>query len=76
MIREKMTFKDYYQSLAVKSPKVEIRDELLRELGMKYSTFYQKLRTETFDKLEREKIAAILERDVVELFPNHKPEIS
>ncbi len=74
MNTEKMTFEDYYRSLPDRSPKIEIRDELLQELDMKYSTFYQKFRTGTFDKLEREKIAAVLKREVVELFPTHNQE--
>lgn len=69
-----MTFEDYYRSLADKSPKVETRDKLLQELDMKYSTFYQKFRSGTFDKLEREKIAEVLKREVTDLFPNHNQE--
>jgi hypothetical protein len=69
--QEKMTFKDYYEAIPDKSPRVEIRDELLRQLDMKYSTFYQKMNTETFNKLEREKIAEVLKVSVTELFPNH-----
>ena len=71
---KKMIFKDYYQALPDQSPKVLLRDKLLRALGMKYSTFYQKMNAGTFTKLEREKIAQILETPVIDLFPEYSIE--
>ena len=66
-----MIFKDYYKSVSSQSPKVLLRNKLLRTLGMKYSTFYQKLNTGTFNKLEREKIAQVIGKPVTELFIEH-----
>ncbi len=70
-----MNFKDYYQALPDQSPKVILRDKLLSALDMKYSTFYQKINTGSFNKLEREKIAQVLRTPVNELFPEHLQEV-
>jgi hypothetical protein len=66
-----MNFKDYYQSLPDQSPKVEMRNKLLKELDIQYSTFYQKLNTGTFTKLECERISEVLGFKVNDLFPEY-----
>lgn len=49
---EKMTFKDYYQSLDEEMKK-EVRNNFLEGSGISYPTFYSKLTRENYSLLER-----------------------
>lgn len=44
-------FKEYYNSL-LDDEKEELRNKILSESGMSYTTFYYKLRTDSFKPLE------------------------
>ena len=50
---KQMVLRDQYNQLPMQN-KLEFRDEYLRRSGMSLITFYQKLRTDNFKKLERE----------------------
>ena len=50
---KQMVLRDQYNQLPMQK-KLELRDEYLRRSGMSLITFYQKLRTDNFKKLERE----------------------
>lgn len=54
-----MVFRDHYNALPDKQ-KEEIRNTILVESGMSYTTFYYKLRYNTFKPLELKLIANIL----------------
>lgn len=56
----KMVFKDYYDSLPDDS-KETIRNRIIAESGMSYTTFYYKLRHNTFKPLEERLIDKITE---------------
>ena len=49
----KMVFKDHYNTLE-KSQRKEFRDRCINEGGIKFDTFYGKLRRNCFSKLEME----------------------
>ena len=58
---EKITFKDYYKSLDEKA-KTKIRDKILINCEMSYSSFYSKQAKENgFSKLEKGEINRICE---------------
>lgn len=48
---KKMVLKDHYDALS-EEDKVALRQEYIEETGMAYSTFYLKLRTDSFRPLE------------------------
>lgn len=50
---KQMVLRDQYNQLPMQN-KLEFRDEYLRRSGMSLITFYQKLRTDNFKKLERD----------------------
>lgn len=54
-----MVFKNHYDNLSTKS-KEEVRNIILTESGMSYTTFYHKLRYNTFKPLELKLIEKIL----------------
>lgn len=51
----KMAFRDYYDTLS-DDVKETVRNRILGESGMSYTTFYYKLRNNTFKPLERKLI--------------------
>ena len=56
---EKITFKDYYKSLDEKE-KIRIRDKILFNCEMSYSSFYSKqIKENGFSRLERGEINRI-----------------
>lgn len=63
----KMVFKDYYDSLPDDS-KETMRNRILAESGMSYTTFYYKLRHNTFKPLEERLIDRIIE-DIKQVMP-------
>lgn len=63
----KMVFKDYYDSLPDDS-KETMRNRILAESGMSYTTFYYKLRHNTFKLLEERLIDRIIE-DIKQVMP-------
>lgn len=52
------TFKEYYQSLGDEL-KIELRNEILNECGISYSTFYAKVNKQNFSTLEKKEIERI-----------------
>jgi hypothetical protein len=65
-----MVFKDYFQDLKPIAPRTEFRDEVIKQCGIGYSTFYIWMRyPEQVPRLAREKIAEIANKDVFDLFP-------
>lgn len=48
----KMVLKDHYDALSDES-KIALRKEYMEATGMAYTTFYSKLRTDSFRPLER-----------------------
>ncbi len=59
---KKMVFKDYYTSLS-DAEKETLRNFILSESGMSYTTFYYKLRNNSFKPLEDKLIQRILEKE-------------
>lgn len=57
-----MVFKDYYTSLS-DAEKETLRNFILSESGMSYTTFYYKLRNNSFKPLEDRLIQRILEKE-------------
>lgn len=55
----KMVFKDYYDSLS-DADKETVRNRILSESGMSYTTFYYKLRNDSFKPLETRLIGKII----------------
>lgn len=55
----KMAFRDYYDTLS-DDVKEAVRSRILGESGMSYTTFYYKLRNNTFKPLERKLIDNII----------------
>nr|DAM35948.1 MAG TPA: Transcriptional regulator FleQ factor, AAA+, ATPase, c-di-GMP [Caudoviricetes sp.] len=55
----KMAFRDYYDTLS-DDAKEAVRSRILEESGMSYTTFYYKLRNNTFKPLERKLIDNII----------------
>lgn len=55
----KMAFRDYYDTLS-DDVKETVRNRILGESGMSYTTFYYKLRNNTFKPLERKLIDNII----------------
>lgn len=55
----KMVFKDYYDSLS-DADKETVRNRILSESGMSYTTFYYKLRNDSFKPLETRLICKII----------------
>lgn len=53
--KNKMVFRDYYDSLTSEE-KTHVRDMIIDKSGMSYTTFYYKLRHESFKPLEIELI--------------------
>lgn len=49
---QKMVLKDHYDTLSDEN-KIEFRKEYMDASGMAYTTFYMKLRTDSFRPLER-----------------------
>lgn len=61
---EKMTFKDYYQSLDEELKKL-VRNQFLEESGISYPTFYSKLTRENYTPLERRALEAICQTNFI-----------
>ena len=57
-----MVFRDHYNALPDKR-KEEVRNTILTESGMSYTTFYYKLRYNTFKPLELKLIANVLKAE-------------
>jgi len=55
---EVLTFKDYYQSLE-DLQKTKLRDEILKECGISYPSFYSKLNKKNYTNLEKKEIERI-----------------
>lgn len=55
----KMAFRDYYDTLS-DDVKETVRNRILGESGMSYTTFYYKLRNNTFKPLEKKLIDNII----------------
>ncbi len=55
-----LSFKEYYQSLE-EEPKIQLRNVILNECGISYSTFYAKLNKQNFSNLEKKEIERICE---------------
>ena len=67
---KKCPLKDYYDSLAVEDPRVQLRNKLAKECGVTIMTVYRWINGEIIpDKLKREKISEIVGIAVDELFP-------
>lgn len=49
---QKMVLKDHYNTLS-EEDKIKLRKEYMETTGMAYTTFYMKLRTDSFRPLER-----------------------
>lgn len=49
---QKMVLKDHYDALS-EEDKIALRQEFIEATGMAYSTFYMKLRTDSFRPLEK-----------------------
>ena len=64
----KMTFKGYYLSLT-RNKRSDLRDRICLECDMKYPTFYYKFQTESFSKLEMERISELFDVDPIQFFP-------
>lgn len=58
---EKMVFKDYYERLTL-DDRLKLRDVFLKKSEMSLITFYQKLRTNNFKKLERDLFESLLKQ--------------
>ena len=58
---EKMVLRDQYNSLPMQQ-KLKVRDEMIERSGISPITFYQKLRSDNFKKLERELLESLLEQ--------------
>ncbi len=58
---EKMVLRDQYNSLPMQQ-KLKVRDEMIERSGISLITFYQKLRSDNFKKLERELLESLLEQ--------------
>lgn len=56
---ERSSFRDYYNSLTDEQ-KEALRTKVLNESGMAYSTFYYKLRTDSFKPLEIELVRRVI----------------
>lgn len=50
---QKMVLKDHYDTLS-EEDKIALRKEYMDTTGMAYTTFYMKLRTDSFRPLERQ----------------------
>lgn len=61
-------FLQYYKSLTWRN-KNNINKLIMEHCDVSYPTIYQKMKNNTFTKLEKEKIAQLLNMDVNELFP-------
>lgn len=59
--KEKMVLRDHYNSLPMQQ-KLKVRDEMIERSGISLITFYQKLRSDNFKKLERELLEGLLEQ--------------
>lgn len=59
--KEKMVLRDQYNSLPMQQ-KLKVRDEMIERSGISLITFYQKLRSDNFKKLERELLESLLEQ--------------
>lgn len=58
MVPEKkktLTFKEFYQSLK-ETDKTVLRDDIIRECGISYPTFYSKLNKGNYTNLEKKEI--------------------
>jgi hypothetical protein len=55
-----MVIIDYYKSLDEGS-KIRFREQVFERTGMSYSTFYYKIRNNSFSMLEREAILKLIE---------------
>lgn len=60
-IFKKMVFKDYYDTLS-DADKETVRSLILAESGMSYTTFYYKLRNDSFKPLEMRLIDKIISK--------------
>lgn len=58
---KKMVFKDYYERLTL-DDRLKLRDVFLKKSEMSLITFYQKLRTNNFKKLERDLFESLLKQ--------------
>ncbi|MCY1634216.1 hypothetical protein [Marinifilum sp. D737] len=67
--KKNMNFRTYYNQLADLNPQTELRDEICKEIGIAISTFYLKLRSNSFNYLEKKEIAKITGKKIDELFP-------
>lgn len=54
----KKTFEDHYKGLSEKE-RIEIRDKFLEATGLSYPSWYGKIRTFSFSKLEQKELFAI-----------------
>lgn len=67
--KKNRNFRTYYNQLADLNPQTELRDEICKETGIAISTFYLKLRNNSFNYLEKKEIAKITGKKMDELFP-------
>lgn len=66
-----MALKEYYESLPIDSPRIEIRDRIVNECGITKPTLYRWISGDVIpDKLKQEKVASIMGVPVDVLFPN------
>ena len=59
----KMVFKDYYENL-IDADKEVLRNLIISESGMAYTTFYYKLRNNSFNQLEEKLIRNIIAKGI------------
>jgi hypothetical protein len=67
--KKDITFLKYYNQLADRNPQTELRDKICKEIGIAVSTFYLKLRKNSFNYLEKKEIAKITGEKIDVLFP-------
>lgn len=56
---EKIIFKDYFNSLSTDEERNSLRDFMVIGYEMGYTTFYRKVRENSFSKLELEKLESV-----------------
>lgn len=64
----KMSFIDYYELIDKLKP--SLRDEIIKALGIKIKTFYNKMNNDSWSQLEREKLEQVYHEHINVLVSN------
>jgi hypothetical protein len=64
----KMSFIDYYELIDKLKP--SLRDEIIKALGIKIKTFYNKMNHDSWSQLEREKLEQVYHEHINVLVSN------